>query len=86
MTGDQIKLLQMMAERLERLNADSKWARRTSGTRGGVIKALEQIQQGIPPSQEAVERLIGRSMELLSKAAREIPDNEISKVGKSPER
>jgi hypothetical protein len=64
----------MMADRLERLNVDSKWARRASGTRGGVIRALEQIQQGKPPSQDEVNLLIVRSMDILSKAAKDIPD------------
>lgn len=64
----------MMADRLERLNVDSKWARRASGTRGGVIRALEQIQQGEIPSRDVVDLLISRSMDILSKAAKDIPD------------
>lgn len=64
----------MMADRLERLNVDSKWARRASGTRGGVIKALEKSQQGDMPSQEVIDSLITKSMDILSKAARDIPD------------
>lgn len=66
----------MMADRLERLNVDSKWARRASGTRGGVIRALEKIQQGKPPSREVVDLLISKSMEILSKAAKDIPDTD----------
>ena len=64
----------MMAERLERLNVDSKWARRASGIRGGVIKALEQTQKGKTPSRDAIDILINKAMEILSKAAMEIPD------------
>ena len=75
MNNKQLNLLKMMAERLERLNVDSRWARRASGTRGGVIRALEQIQQGISPSQDSINHLINRSMEILSKAARDIPDS-----------
>ena len=75
MNSNQLNLLKMMAERLERLNVDSGWARRASGTRGGVIRALEQIQQGISPSQDSIDHLINRSMEILSKAARDIPDS-----------
>jgi hypothetical protein len=74
MKSERLNLLKMMAERLERLNVDSKWARRASGTRGGVIRAIEQIQQGISPSQDAVDQLISTSMDILAKAARDIPD------------
>ena len=74
MNNKRINLLMMMADRLERLNVDSKWARRASGTRGGVIKALEKSQQGDVPSQEVIDNLITKSMDILSKAAREIPD------------
>ncbi len=64
----------MMSDRLERLNVDSKWARRALGTRGGVIKVLEKSQQGDMPSQEVIDNLITKSMDILSKAARDIPD------------
>jgi hypothetical protein len=85
MNRERINLLKMMAERLERLNVDSKWARRASGTRGGVIKALEQFQQGITPSVDAVDLMISRSMEILSKAAREIPETVDPEERKSKE-
>jgi hypothetical protein len=85
MNRERINLLKMMAERLERLNVDSKWARRASGTRGGVIKTLEQFQQGITPSVDAVDLLISRSMEILSKAAREIPETVDHEERKSKE-
>jgi hypothetical protein len=85
MNRERINLLKMMADRLERLNVDSKWARRASGTRGGVIKALEQFQQGITPSVDAVDLLISRSMEILSKAAREIPETVDPEEKKSKE-
>jgi hypothetical protein len=74
MKHKRINLLKMMADRLERLNVDSKWARRASGTRGGVIRALEKSQQGDMPSQEVIDNLITKSMDILSKAARDIPD------------
>lgn len=79
MNRKQVKLLKMMADRLERLNVDSKWARRASGLRGAVIRAIEQIQLGKIPSQDEVDHLIGRSMDILAKAAKDIPDSDISK-------
>jgi hypothetical protein len=75
LTGNErFEMLQMMADRLERLNVDSKWARRASGTRRGVIKALESINEGRFPPQEIIDSLIQKSMEILSKSAREIPE------------
>jgi hypothetical protein len=74
MNKEQLNLLKMVADRLERLNVDSKWARRASGTRGGVIKVLEKCQQGDMPSPEVIDSLITKSMDILSKAARDIPD------------
>lgn len=76
MKGNQIKLLKMMADRLERLNVDSKWARRASGTRGSVIRVLDQIQMGKRPSRDEVDLLINRSMDILSEAAKNIPDTD----------
>ena len=73
MAKDRIELLEMLAGRLERLNVDSKWSRRASGTRGGVIKAISSSQEGSPPPSEVIEDLIRKSMDILSKAAREIP-------------
>ena len=74
-TGNKrFEMLQMLADRLERLNVDSKWARRASGTRRGVIKALESINKGYPPPKEIIENLIQQSMDILSNSAREIPE------------
>jgi hypothetical protein len=76
LTGNgRFELLQMLADRLERLNVDSKWARRASGTRRGVFKVLESINKGYHPPKETIENLIQQSMDILSKAAREIPEH-----------
>jgi hypothetical protein len=74
MDSERITLLNMLAERLERLNVDSKWARRASGTRGSIIKALSMNNEGSPPSPDDLDILIRKSMDILSKAAGEIPD------------
>ena len=71
---DRIELLEMLVGRLERLNVDSKWSRRASGTRGGALKAISSSKEGSPPPPEVIEALIRKSMEILSKAAREIPE------------
>ncbi len=69
-----IELLRMLTKRLERLSVDSIWARRANGLRGSLVKALAAADEGSPPDTAQLELLIGRSFEILSKAAREIPD------------
>ena len=71
-----IELLRLLAGRLERLSVDSIWARRASGLRGSVIKALEMVDSGEVVSNDHLDLLIERSFQILSNAAREIPDAE----------
>jgi hypothetical protein len=57
---------------LERLSADSQWAHRASGLRGGLLKALIEaetlpIDEPEPPDQELIIRL-----ELLNQAGYDI--------------
>jgi hypothetical protein len=73
-----IELLKMLADRLEHLNVDSKWARRASGTRGAAIKAITLCKEGNPPPPEILDGLIQKSMDILAKAAGEIPDDKKS--------
>ena len=68
------ELLRMLAERLERLSADSLWARRASGLRGNIIKVLEEIDAGRDVTPERLSPLIQRAFEILKHAAQEIPD------------
>jgi hypothetical protein len=76
MSDPRLELLRMLTKRLERLSVDSIWARRASGLRGSLIKALSAADEGNTPSAEHLELLIERSFEILSQAAREIPDRE----------
>jgi hypothetical protein len=76
MPDARIDLLRMLTTRLERLSVDSAWARRASGLRGSLIRALSAADEGTPPSADHLDLLIERSFEILSKAAREIPDAE----------
>lgn len=68
------ELLRLLATRLERLSVDSIWARRASGLRGSVIKALDSVDAGFVASPIDLDLLIERSFEILRNAAREIPD------------
>ncbi|MEI6289986.1 MAG: hypothetical protein WCP19_06085 [Chloroflexota bacterium] len=71
-----VELLRMLTSRLERLSVDSIWARRASGLRGSLIKALEMIdtENNVPIEHQDI--LIEKSFEILRNAAREIPDAE----------
>jgi hypothetical protein len=76
MDENRVELLRLLTRRLERLSVDSIWARRASGLRGSLLKALDAADQGTPPTPEHLDLLIEKSFEILSKAAREIPDTE----------
>ena len=72
-----IKRAKVLLDRLERLSADSSWAHRASGLRGSILRILEsqefyQKEEGIIP----LESLLKQGFDLLTKAAREIPDFE----------
>ena len=69
-----VKLLRLLAKRLERLNVDSLWARRASGTRGNIIKILAEIDAGEEVEDKRLRLLIDRTFEILKHAAEEIPD------------
>ena len=72
----QIELLRLLTSRLERLSADSHWARRASGLRGNMLKVLEEADSGQMVTQARLELLIQRGFEILRRAAQEIPDLE----------
>jgi hypothetical protein len=66
----------MLATRLERLSADSRWARRASGLRGNIIKVLEEADVGIPVTASRLDLLTNAAFDILRQAARDIPDIE----------
>jgi hypothetical protein len=74
----------MLIGRLERLSADSLWARRASGCRGAILKLLDEtgvLQPGMTPIDDhfpmgRLKLLLVNGYDLLEKAAREIPDFE----------
>jgi hypothetical protein len=73
-----IDLLRLLTTRLERLSADSHWARRASGLRGNILKVLEEIDAGGEVGPDRLNLLIESSFEILRRAAREIPASEDS--------
>ena len=74
MNQKDVELLRLLAKRLERLNVDSLWARRASGTRGNIIKVVAEIEAGKEVNAERLRPLINRAFKVLEHAAQEIPD------------
>jgi hypothetical protein len=64
------EILQLIA-RLERLSADSTWAHRAAGVRGGLLKALAELEAG-NPVPDGLADAISQSYLILVNAAREI--------------
>lgn len=85
---ERLQAARQLARRLERLSADSLWARRASGLRGALLRSLEaleaQARLAEPDPQEvgrllpALEQDIHWGYILLYRAAREIrtPDTQ----------
>ncbi len=69
-------LVRLLAARLERLSVDSIWARRASGLRRSLVKAVEAADSGNEYPPEQLDALIEHSFDILRRAAREIPDAE----------
>ena len=74
MKNTEIEFLKLLAKRLERLNVDSLWARRASGTRGNIIKLLAEIDAGKNVDSTRLNPLIENALNILTHAAQEIPD------------
>jgi hypothetical protein len=81
-----IEQSKMLIQRLERISADSIWARRSSGHRGALLKWVDAYernsgtnggnQAGQVDDIDALKRMIAASYKLLEKAAREYPEQE----------
>jgi hypothetical protein len=65
---DQARLL---IGRLERISADSIWARRSSGARGGLLHWLETFDQAGEADQQQLSALLQAAYFYLENAARE---------------
>jgi hypothetical protein len=73
----------MIAQRLERLSADSAWAHAASGHRGSLLKIIDRLEreadlEETPRSEvDLLDLLIDKGFDLLASAAREIGDPEL---------
>ena len=68
-----IRQAKILVDRLARLSADSIWARRASGLRASLDKAIGQIENGYKVDSDHFEFLLSLGFEMLEKASREIP-------------
>ena len=68
---EELKLIRLLLQRLERVSVDSYWAHRASGIRGGLIRNIEELEQGAPAGQANTDQLISSAFEILTRAARE---------------
>ena len=68
---EDLRILQFLLSRLERISADSAVAYRASGVRGAMLRMVEKLEVGRPVSSQDVKRLIESGYSLLEKAAQE---------------
>ena len=61
----------MLLARLERISADSVTAHRASGIRGGMLRAIDQLEKKDQVPAYTVKRLIESGYSLLQRAAEE---------------
>jgi hypothetical protein len=70
-----LDLAKRLLARLGRLSVDSSWARRASGVRGALIKAIDALEsagEDAPQRAAELESLVRFGYAMLEKAAREI--------------
>jgi hypothetical protein len=68
------ELARMLADRLERLSADSVWAHRAAGVRVALLRLMEQVEKG-KKNPDRLERMMAEGFMILENAAREIPES-----------
>jgi hypothetical protein len=68
---EEINLIRMLLNRLERISVDSYWAHRAGGIRGALIKTLEELEKGTSPGPAGIDELISSAFNILTRAARE---------------
>ena len=68
-----LRKAKILVERLARLSADSIWARRASGLRASLDKAMGEIEKGNMVDSDHFNHLVTLGYEMIEKAAEEIP-------------
>ena len=67
---DDLQLIRMLAERLERISADSVWAHRASGIRGALLRQMED-ERNLSITGAYLNDLIAIGFRILEDAASE---------------
>ncbi len=70
-SGEDIRMVQMVLARLERVSADSYWAHRASGVRGSLLRALERLENGESIGESQLTDVLNRGFDILERAAQE---------------
>jgi len=70
-SNEEIKLIRLLLARLERVSVDSYWAHRASGIRGGLLRAVDDLENGAPIRQDLLSQLISSAFQILTRAAKE---------------
>jgi len=70
--SNDVKLISMLLNRLERISVDSVWAHRASGLRGSLLRMLEQFEEGTPPEPAELKSIMRTAFHILREAAREM--------------
>jgi hypothetical protein len=70
-SNDDINLIRLLLARLERVSVDSYWAHRANGIRGGLLRALEDLEKGTTAGQDNTTDLISSAFKILTRAAKE---------------
>jgi hypothetical protein len=69
---NELKLLQLMLSRLERISVDSRLAHRASGLRGSLLTIMDNMdKRQIESLSETEQRLIDQGFYILERAASE---------------
>lgn len=61
-----------VADRLEKLSADSVWAHKASGLRRSLLRGLRDLENA---DLKKLQTMVAHGYEILNHAARQIPDN-----------
>jgi hypothetical protein len=67
-----IRFLALLARRLERLSADSRWAHRASGVRGQILRVLGELENGEVVERDRFQALIEAGFYILRRGAEEL--------------
>jgi len=75
-----LDLIRLLLARLERISVDSYWAHRASGLRGALLRALDQIENGLAVTEYPFHELMEQAFLILSRSAQE--KRRVTRLGK----